>query len=138
MNIPRKKTIAITGLLIVGAFFSTAAGGCSEAKSVSDNISTDADNFKIQRKIVGINTRTDKYLFYVEGKCSIEPDGDRLIATCKYGENDYRKQYMGKSTDLFWSSVQTVGVPVDVYHTKIVLKPEGVIPDFDLNLSSNK
>jgi len=130
-----RKTLAIGGLLAVGAFFSTAAAGCSEADSVGKNISTDADNFKIQRKIVGINTRTDKYLFYVEGKCSIEPDGDRLIATCKYGENDYRKQYMGKGNDVFWSSVQTVGVPADVYHTKIVLKPEGVIPDLELNLS---
>ncbi len=130
-----KKTLAITGLMIVGAFFSTAAAGCSEADTVSKNISTDADNFKVQRKIVGINTRTDKYLFYVEGKCSIEPDGDRLIATCKYGENDYRKQYMGKGTDVFWSSVQTEGIPADVYRTKIVLKPEGVIPDVELNLS---
>lgn len=135
MNFPRKKTLVITGLLVVGAFFSTAAAGCSEAKTVSDNISTDADNFKIQRKVVGINTRTDKYLFYVEGKCSIEPDGDRLIATCKYGENDYRKQYMGKGTDVFWSSVQAEGVAADVYRTKIVLKPEGIIPDLELNLS---
>lgn len=136
MNILRKKTLAITGLLIIGAFFSTAAGGCSEAKTIGENISTDADNFKIQRKIVGINTRTMDYLFYVEGKCSIEPEGDKLIALCKYAENDYRKQYMGKGNDVFWSSIQTEGIAADAYRTKIVLKPEGIIPDLELNLSN--
>lgn len=133
MNIPKKSAAVL--LAGIGVALAVTAGGCSEASTASQNISTDADNFKIQRKIVGINTRTDKYLFYVEGKCSIERNDDALIALCKYGENDFRKQYMGKSTDTFWSSIQTVGVPADVYHTKIVLKPEGVIPDLELNLS---
>ncbi|WP_456236605.1 beta-sandwich lipoprotein [Arthrobacter terricola] len=82
-------------------------------------------------RIVGINTRTDKYLFYVEGRCSIERSGD-LIITCKQGPNDYRKHYIGQATDVAWVSTQLEGVDVSVYHTRIVIKPEGIIPEIDL------
>lgn len=129
-----KKSLAIAAL-IVGAFLSTAAG-CGEAasKTAGENLSTAADNFEVQRKIVGINTRTDKYLFYVEGRCSIERQGD-LIVICKYGENDYRKHMVGQATDVAWVTTQEAPVKVSEYHTRVILKPEGIIPDFELNLS---
>jgi hypothetical protein len=125
-----KKVIAIGAVLAAG-LLTTAAGCESNAKTAGDNISTAADNFEVQRKIVGVNTRTDKYLFYVEGRCSIERAGD-LIVTCKHGENDYRKHYVGQATDVAWVSTQMAGIDVSEYHTRVVLKPEGVIPDIDL------
>lgn len=128
-----KKSIALAAL-IVGGFLSTAAG-CSAADTASKNTSTAADNFEVQRKIVGINTRTDKYLFYVEGRCSIERNDDALITMCKYGENDFRKNYLGKSTDVAWVSTQEAPINVSEYHTRVILKPEGIIPDLELNLS---
>ena len=104
----------------------------SDADNASKNLSTAADNFEVQRLIVGINGITDEVLFSVEGKCSITRDGD-LVVTCKHGPDDYRKHYVGLSDNVTWVSTQLEGVDVSVYHTRIILKPENIIPDFDLS-----
>lgn len=129
-----KKIIAIAAILTTGLLTSAAGCGESNAKTAGDNISTAADNFEVQRKIVGINTRTDKFVFYVEGRCSIDRQGD-LIVTCKQGENDYRKHYVGQATDVAWVSTQMDPIKVSEYNTRVVIKPEGVIPDLDLRTS---
>jgi hypothetical protein len=134
MNL-RKKTLALLAVPIVGLL--VMGNGCNDpaAKTASENTSSKADNFEVQRKIVGINTRTDKYLFYVEGRCSIEREADALVTMCKYAEDDYRKNYLGKATDVAWVSTQEAPINVSEYHTRVVLKPEGIIPAFELNLS---
>jgi hypothetical protein len=133
MNRTKKITIAAAALT-VGLL--TTAAGCGEtaAKTAGDNISTAADNFEVQRKIVGVNTRTDKFLFYVEGRCSIDRQGD-LIVTCKHGENDYRKHYVGQATDVSWVSTQMGPIDVSEFNTRVIIKPEGLIPDLELKTS---
>ncbi|BCW61889.1 hypothetical protein [Arthrobacter sp. StoSoilB22] len=122
------KVIAAT----VALFGSLALTSCtSDAKTASDNLSKAADQFEVQRKIVGVNTRTSEYLFYVEGRCSIERAGD-LIVTCRQGPNDYRKHFIGQATDVAWVSTQMDAIDVSVYHTRVIVKPEGLIPEIDL------
>lgn len=126
-----KKKPAIIGAIIAASILLTAGACDSDAKTASDNLSKAADQFEVQRKIIGVNTRTDKYLFYVEGRCSIERSGD-LVVTCKQGPNEYRKHYIGQATDVAWVSTQMESVDVSVYHTRVVIKPEGIIPEIDL------
>lgn len=124
------KSLKATAAVL--ALTALAVTGCQPAaKTASDNISTAADNFEVQRKIVGVNTRTDKYLFYVEGRCSIAREGD-LVVTCKHGDTDYRKHYIGQANDVAWVSTQMDGIAVSEYRTRVVLKPEGVIPELEL------
>lgn len=130
-----KITTIITALTL--GLLTTAAGCDSAAQTASQNTSTAADNFEVQRKIVGINTRTDKFLFYVEGRCSIERQGD-LIVLCKHGENDFRKHYIGQATDVAWVATQMEGIDVSEYQTRVILKPEGIIPDLELKGSWQK
>lgn len=99
----------------------------------SRNLSVAADQFEIQRLIVGINGITDEVLFSVEGRCSITRDGD-LVVTCKHGEDDYRKHYIGLSDNVTFVSTQLEGVDVSVYRTRIVLKPQNIVPNFDLTV----
>lgn len=127
----RSKTKAAAAIAIAGALLIGATACQSDAKTASDNLSKAADQFEVQRKIVGINTRTGDYLFYVEGRCSIERQDD-LLVTCKQGPSDFRKHYVGKATDVAWVSTQMDPVKVDVYRTRVVLKPEGIIPNIDL------
>lgn len=107
------------------------AGCASDADKASRNISTAADQFEVQRLIVGINGISDEILFSVEGRCSIERDGD-LVVTCKHGEDDFRKHYLGLSDNVTYVSTQLEGIDVSVYHTRIVLKPQNIIPGLDL------
>lgn len=128
-----KKAMIISATL-AGTILLTAAGCDSDASKVSENLSTAADQFEVQRKIVGVNTRTDKYLFYVEGRCSISDENSKLAVTCKQGPDDYRKHYLGKATDVAWVSTQEEGIDASEYHTRILIKPQNVLPDFDLEM----
>jgi len=124
-----KKPAIIAAAL---AALTLLAGCSSDAKTASDNLSKAADQFEVQRKIVGVNGITGKYEFYVEGRCSIDPQDRKLIVTCRHGANDYRKHYVGLSDNTFYVATQMEGIDVSVYHTRVILKPEGLIPEFDL------
>lgn len=132
-----KKKPAIIGAILAASILLTAGACDSQAKTASDNLSTAADNFEVQRKIVGINTRTEKYEFYVEGRCSIDPQANQLVVTCKQGPNDFRKHFIGNATDIAWVATQMDGIDVSTYHTRVILKPEGLIPNIDLQTSGS-
>ena len=72
-------------LIILASVF--ALTGCSKASRVNWNIREDANNFKITRKVVALNTRTNDPLFTVEGKISLDSDEDGdLNVTIKTGK----------------------------------------------------
>ena len=123
------KHVLVAGLA-VGAL---ALTGCeTDSAKVSENISTAADNFEVQRKIVGINGITDTPAFEVEGRCSITEDGRQLEVTCKHGPDDYRKHFVGMSDNVFYVATQLEGIDASEYHTRIIIKPQNIIPEFDL------
>lgn len=128
------KRLIAAGLVALGAL---ALAGCtSDADKASQNLSTAADNFEVQRMIVGINGITDEVLFSVEGRCAITRDGD-LVVTCKHGDDDVRKHYLGLSDNVTYVSTQMEGVDASVYHTRIILKPQNILPDFDLSMEKD-
>ena len=58
--------------------------------------------------------------------------------TCKYGPSEYRKHvFILGDQD---SVVVTQEKPIDVseYHTRIVLKPQNVIPEFDIMVGEDE
>lgn len=72
-------------LIILASVF--VLTGCSKASRVNWNIREDANNFKITRKVVALNTRTNDPLFTVEGKISLDSDEDGdLNVTIKTGK----------------------------------------------------
>ena len=113
-----------------------AVGCASDADKVAKNISTAAEQFEVQRRIVGINGITDKVEFEVEGRCSIEGDGlgslPALVVTCKHGPHDYRKHYLTIPDNLITITTQLHGVDASVYRTRIILKPQNIVPNLDL------
>lgn len=131
-----KRRIVIIAAL-VGFFALNFNGTCaSDADKVAKNISTKCEQFQCQRSIVGINGITDKVEFQVEGRCSVEGDGlgtlHALVVTCKQGPKEYKKHYIGMSDNMFFVSTQLKALDASVYRTKIILKPQNIIPDFDL------
>lgn len=116
----------------------TAACNDSDANVTSENLSKDADNFKIERRVVFFNGITDKYLLTIEGLCSINTDdAKKLAVTCKTGANTYKKHYLGLSDNVTYFVEQTVAAKEDPYHYKVVFKPESIIPDIKFNTSGN-
>ncbi len=125
------KKILIAFLVLSALFL----GACNtnDADVVSENISTEADNFQIPRRIVGINGITDKFLMEIVGYCNIHVDtGERqLEVTCKVRDG-YVKHFLGMSDNAPYTveQLQPARVSADFY--KVVYKPSTLIPDIEL------
>jgi hypothetical protein len=124
-------------LLIVLVLIALFVTGCSDADVASQNLSTAADQFKIDRRIVFYNGITNTYILTIEGKCSLGNNDDpgELTVTCKTGDDTYKKHFLGLSDNVTYFAEQTDGVPVNVYNYKVIFKPETIIPDIDLKTS---
>ena len=130
-----KKSIA--AVAVAAVLTVTALSGCSsDADRASENMSTKAEQFEVPREIIGINTRSGEYLFHYVGRCSLESRESSLPGylqiMCKHGENDYRKHYERESPDTAIHITQLAPIDVSVYHTEIVVKPENIIPEFNI------
>lgn len=128
-------------LLAVLIVVAVSMTGCaSNADKVSKNLSTEAEKFNVQRRIVAINGITDKVLFEVVGRCSLEYGASMartLDVICKQGPHDYKKHYIGIPDNVAFISTQLEGLDVSEYHTEIILKPENIVPNFDLQTTAN-
>lgn len=115
-------------------------GACSAADTASRNISYDSDNFKVMRRVVFVNGITDKYLLSIEGLCSITKDKEdqQLEVTCKTGEGEFKKHYLGISDNVTYFVEQMDGSSVDTFHYKVAFRPETILPDIDMQTSGDE
>jgi hypothetical protein len=132
MQIKRNVTTAI----LVAAAAATVLTGCSdESDTVSENLSTAADNFEVNRRVVFFNGITDTYLLTIEGLCSVTDEGNQLEVTCKVGDDAYKKHFLGLSDNVSYFVEQLDAVDVDAYHYRVIFRPETIVPDIDLETS---
>lgn len=108
--------------------------GCNDANTASRNLSTAADNFEINRRVVFYNGITGEYILTIEGLCSKGNDDSSttLTITCKVGPGLYKKHYLGLSDNVTYFMEQIDAVPTDVYHYRVVFKPSVIIPDIQI------
>jgi len=114
----------------------TGLVGCTEADTVSHNLSKSADSFEVQRRVVFLNGITDKYLLSIEGLCSITDEGSQLEVTCKVAEGQYKKHFLGLSDNVSYFVEQTDAKYEDAFHYKVLFRPETIVPDIDLQTSN--
>ena len=126
-----KKFIAAAVLVFAAASLVSCS---NDADAVSHNISQDSDNFKIVRRIVFFNGITDNYLLTIEGKCSIVKDNDdkQLEVTCKVGEDQYKKHYLGVSDNVTYIVEQLEKADVSKDNYKVVYKPSEILKDVEI------
>jgi hypothetical protein len=127
----------MTGVLLAVTFsgIMILAGCSTDAQVVSRNLSLEAGNFKIDRRIVFYNGITGDYILSIQGKCQVE-HGDKLAVTCKTGNDSYKKHYLGLSDNVTYFSEQLDGVDVSAYYHKVIFKPQEIIPDVDLRVKA--
>lgn len=124
---------ALIALPIAGVLGAASLAGCtSDAHRASHNLSTEAEQFRIERKIVFYNGVTNQYIAEVDGRCSVDPASGlsrTLAVTCKIGPNKYIKDDLGLSDNVTWFMLQQKPVDVSIYRYQVVFKPENVVPD---------
>lgn len=124
----------LVALVVAGGFM---LGACTPAQTASYNLSNDSDNFRVMRRVVFVNGITDKYLLSIEGLCSITKDKEdaQLEVTCKTGDGEYKKHYLGISDNVTYFVEQMDPASVDTYHYKVQFRPEELLPDVDVQVS---
>lgn len=124
------------GILTASAVLtaSTLAGCAPQADRASENLSTAADNFEVNRRVTFINGITNDTTFVVEGFCSIKKDTEQnqLEVTCKEPDGDFTKDFFGLSDNSYYLLEQIGGSDVSVYHRRVIMNPKSVIPDIDI------
>lgn len=131
-----KRSIAVLAVALVASLGATAC--TSDADVVNENLSKEADNFKIPRRVVFYNGITDTYILTVEGYCQIEPgDPNNFRVTCKVGEDakgnaQYIRDTLGRSDNVTYFVEQLNPATVSANHYKVVFKPSTLIPNFEV------
>ena len=122
----------LSALGIVGV--ALGLGACTDAQMASQNLSKAADYFEINRRIVFYNGITDSYMLTIEGRCSIEKDNQdsQLEVTCKTGEREYKKHFLGISDNVTYFVEQMDNANVSVYQYRVVFKPSAIVPDIEV------
>lgn len=124
-----KKIAAV--VIVAGLLFGLTACFESDADVASQNISTASEQFEISRRIVVINTITDKYLMTVEGKCSMEYPDNKTEIICKLKDGTLVKHVVQRSDNVTVMVEQTTGTKVSTDQYRVIFKPESLVPNFD-------
>lgn len=122
-------------LIVLMLFVMVVVGGCSsDADMASQNLSKSADNFEIVRRIVFYNGITNDYILVIEGFCSLgNNDGpDELTVTCKTGDGQYKKHFLGLSDNVTFFAEQIESSRVSTGHYRVFFRPSEIIPDIDV------
>lgn len=115
---------------------SVLLSGCdvNDADVVSRNLSTDSDNFKVERRFVFYNGITGEYILTIEGLCSKDntSTAETIGVVCKVGPDSYKKHMLGKSDNVTWFMEQVEPNKVSKYFYKVTFKPSIIIPDIEV------
>lgn len=108
--------------------------GCVRTSTtVNHNLSKDADEFNLYRKITVTNARTDTVMLQAEGYMSLSNNStNELVVTIKTGENTYYKDYIYLNDWTCYVVEQTEPTGTDKYHYQLVFYPERIVPDIEI------
>lgn len=110
---------------LLAAGLALGVAGCTEADQVRHNLSQEADNFNIQRKLTVFNVRTDTVLFQMEGTFALSTsDRGELEVTVQTGENEFKRHFISLPDEVAYVMEDVSGADVDKYHYEINFLPE--------------
>jgi hypothetical protein len=118
------KKLMITTMLM-GVFL---LGGCRESDKVSYNVSQEADNFNVVRRVAVINARTDKIEFEVVGRISINAGSDQLEIIVEVEKGEYKKHIVNMTEWNMYVVEDLEGAEVNEYKYEVNYMPESIVP----------
>jgi len=110
----------------------------SDADVASENLSKAADQFEVLRRVVFYNGINGEYMLVIEGFCSLGnfDSAGELTVTCKVGEGQYKKHFLGLSDNVSYFVEQGEPVKASANHYRVTFKPQSILPDVDFRGSS--
>lgn len=121
-----KKIVALVLMLFLIA---APLVGCRESEKVSYNVSQEADNFNVIRRIVVYNARSDTLVFELTAAFSFTLEDNRIVLICETGPNQYKKHSIGINGEYtLWFIEDVSGANVDKYKYEVNFLPEMIVP----------
>lgn len=118
-----KKKMLLVLLAAVACMF--VFTGCSESSKVSRNVSQEADNFNVTRKLTVINARTDTVLLELTGTFALQNNDDNeLEVIIETAKGKYRKDLVYLNDYTMYVVEDVSGADVNKYHYEINFLPE--------------
>lgn len=114
-----------------------AVAGCSsDADVASYNLSKDADQFRILRRVVFYNGITNEYMLTIEGYCSLGNDRTEyeISITCQVSPGQFKKHFLGLSDNVTYIIEQIDGAGVSTSHYRVIFKPTTILPDIEVDM----
>lgn len=119
-------------LFMLMCFTGCEAISGNSADTVKYNISKEADEFKVKRRITFVNLRDGQYLFQMTGNCSVKGGTDssnnELEVICRIGEDKYQKHMLYIANETTYVVEQLEYSDVSRYDYEIVFRPEAIVP----------
>lgn len=125
----KKKILTkILGLGMIATVLTVT--GCTEVDRVSYNVSQQADNFNVIRRLTVLNTRTHKPLFELVAAFSLQVDhvDNQLEIICETGHNEYKKHFIGLNDETVYVVEDISGANVDRFRYEVNFLPEMILP----------
>ena len=118
----KKKMMAA---LLMALLVCMAITGCTEANQVSNNISQEADNFNVTRKLTVVNARTDTILLELTGTFALKNNtANELEVIIETEEGKYKKDLVYLNDYTMYVVEDISGTDVDKYHYEINFLPQ--------------
>ena len=127
------KKIAATWVFIITilCIIAISATGCREADRVSHNISKQADNFNVTRRLTVFNMRTYKCIMQMTGKMSIQNEGNNeisVIVEVDRKRNIYQKHLIYLNEWTMYTVEDVSGANVSRYAYEVEFMPAALKP----------
>ena len=121
----------IVAAILVATVLAASVTGCGrEADRVSNNVSQEADNFNVIRRLTVLNARTDEPMFELVAAFSLTVDDadNQLEIVCETGKGQYKKHFIGLNEWVLYVVEDVEGAKVDKYHYEVNFLPEMIVP----------
>lgn len=126
-----KKVRRFVTAVVLVAVMATTLVGCREAKRVSYNLSRQADNFNVTRRLTVFNMRTDRCIMTMTGKFSLQDEGhDELVVIVEIDRKNhvYQKHFVYLNEYTMYTVEDVTGASVSRYAYEVEFLPQAIVP----------
>lgn len=120
----------IWAILILFVMIISLTACSTEADKVSYNLSKEADNFNITRRLIVVNLRDNSVILQAVGKISIHKDNtdNQLEITVEVSPGVYEKNFVGLNEWVCYTVEQCDPAVASKYGYELEWMPESIIP----------
>lgn len=120
--------IALGVIILIAVSLLTSCD--TEANRVNENITQEAENFNVYRRLVVINCIKGDVIFTMEGLMNINADraDNQLEIIVENAPGKYQKHFIGLSDNVAYTVEDISGSEVDRYHYEINYNPNMWLP----------